>query len=98
MVIVAWSFHSDAMKLAAMGLVVITFFGWYFPFLKFCERHPADALLDGEHWMEHQRHQAAAKGYTPPTDQSPTSLPTGSQTVMIGKFSAVPDEENSPHA
>jgi hypothetical protein len=61
-VIVAWSFHSDWMKLVAMGLAVVTFFGWYFPFLKFCDKHPAEALLDGTQWAEHHQMLLGVKG------------------------------------
>jgi hypothetical protein len=64
LLIVAWSFHSDSMKLAAMILSVGTFFFWYMPFLKFCDKHPAEALLDGIQWSEHHQMLLAAKGHT----------------------------------
>ena len=62
--IVAWSLHSDWMKIGAMILAVGTFFLWYMPFLKFCDKHPAEALLEGVQWAEHHQMMLAAKGRT----------------------------------
>lgn len=57
-----WSLHSDWLKIGAMLLAVIVFFGWYFPFLRFCEKYPANALLEGVQWAEHQHVLMASKG------------------------------------
>jgi hypothetical protein len=58
----AWESHSDLVRFGFALLAVGSFFGWYVPFLNFCEKHPADALLDGEHWAAHQQF-IAAKGH-----------------------------------
>ncbi len=49
-----WSLHSDWMKIGAMLLAAVIIFGWYIPLLRFCEKHPGDALLEGFQWSEHQ--------------------------------------------
>jgi hypothetical protein len=59
---VAFSMHSDLMKLGTILIAVVALFLWYFPFLRFCEKHPADALLEGAHWAQHQQLILAIKG------------------------------------
>lgn len=55
----AWTVHGDSAKITLVCLGVGSFFCWYIPFLKFCEKHPADALLEGHHWAAHQQIMAA---------------------------------------
>jgi hypothetical protein len=80
--IVAWSLHSDWMKLAAMILAVGTFFLWYMPFLKFCDKHPAEALLDGMQWSEHQM-LLAAKGHTSVPSENAIQVSPGTASASM---------------
>lgn len=84
--VVAWNLHTDWAKLGAMLLAVGTFFCWYFPFLSFCDKHPANALLEGVQWSEHQRAMLATKGQTPEL----------SGTVKDSQFGAVATETGTP--
>jgi len=59
LLVLAWESHSDVARFGFAVLAVGTFFGWYVPFITFCEKHPADALLEGVHWAEHQQFLAS---------------------------------------
>lgn len=61
LLVLAWESHSDLARFGFALLAVGTFFGWFVPFIKFCEKHPADALLEGVHWAQHQQVLLAAK-------------------------------------
>jgi hypothetical protein len=67
-----WSLHSDWMKFSAMLLVIALIFGWYIPLLKFCNKHPENALLEGVQWSEHHRLELAAKGFEAAAPNSAT--------------------------
>ncbi len=80
LLILAWHMQSDWARFGLSMIAVATFFGWYIPFIQFCEKHPADALLEGIHWAEHQQHLLAAKGQPTISIASQASLSSNKVT------------------
>jgi hypothetical protein len=72
--IAVFRLHSDTAILIALGLIVIVFFLWFFPVLRFCKDNPAAALLDGAEWQGYQRLQMEAKNYTPTIEELGTQI------------------------
>jgi hypothetical protein len=86
--IAVFRLHSDAAILIAFGLIVVVFFLWFFPVLRFCKDHPAAALLDGAEWQGYQRDQIAAQGYAPEPLEAKAMQPgTQPPPMRIGKES-----------
>ena len=89
--IAIYHLKSDTSILIALSLIVVAFFLWFFPVIRFVDKHPDAALLEGAEWSGYHRFQAAAKGYTPQLpEKQPTSLPAASQILPPN-----PDEEDS---
>jgi len=94
-IVAVFRLHSDTMILGALGLGALFFFAWFAPIIRFAHRHPAEVLLEGSQWAEHQRVQlAAAKDYTPqPEDLARQQFAPGSERPdrQIG---ATPEEKS----
>jgi hypothetical protein len=63
--VAVYRLKSDGAILAALGIIALVFFLWFFPVIRFVEKHPDAALLEGAEWTGFHRFQAAAKGYLP---------------------------------
>jgi hypothetical protein len=50
--------HSDAAIVSTVVLLAIFFFCWFVPIIRFSHEHPAEALLEGSQWAEHQQFMA----------------------------------------
>jgi hypothetical protein len=86
--IAVYRLHSDLAILGALAMIAAVFFLWFFPVLRFVEKHPDAALLDGAEWTGYQRDQVAAKGYTPdPNDLTPKQVAPGTNPppIRIGR-------------
>jgi|HubBroStandDraft_4_1064222.scaffolds.fasta_scaffold297018_2 hypothetical protein len=71
---------SDAAILVALAVVILAFFLWFFPVIRFVDKHPDAALLEGAEWI---RFQAAAKGFIPAaSDKKPQEAPD-SEAIVI---------------
>jgi hypothetical protein len=84
--VVAYTLHSDLAKLAAIALIIGAFLFWYIRVMKFCDKHPAEAMLEGMQWAEHQRLQVESKGQ-PPSADIPFEIgpsPISGTTTRIG--------------
>jgi hypothetical protein len=65
-VVAVWRLHNDSSILAALGFGALFLFLWLFQIIRFANRHPAAALLEGSTWAEHERFiQVSSKGMTP---------------------------------
>jgi hypothetical protein len=65
--IAVFRLKSDAAILLALGVMFAAFFLWFFPVIRFVEKHPEAALLESADWMEFHRFQAQTKGHIPAT-------------------------------
>ncbi len=54
---------TDNGRLIVIAMGAVIFFLWFVPILLFAHKNPAEALLDGVHWTEHQKfmHISASK-------------------------------------
>ncbi len=82
-VVAAWRLQSD---LAIIGVVligaVIALF-WLHRVLRFAEKYPDVAVLEGAEWSGYQRFQATAKNYTPqPGDALLISVGEGPENLL----------------
>ena len=98
--VAVWRLHSDAAIIGTIGILAVIFLLWFFPVMRFVEKHPDAALLEGAEWTGWQRFQAAAKGYIPQApEREPTLLPGSPQASLPGSPKKVliekPDEEPS---
>src|SRR4051812_6499898 len=53
--------HSDIAIISAIAIGGLFFFVWLFYVLRFAEKHPDVAVLEGSEWSGFQKFQAAAK-------------------------------------
>lgn len=89
---------SDGAILVALGVIIVAFFLWFFPVIRFVDKHPDAALLEGAEWRGWKQFEASAKGYVPQLpEKEPMPLP-GSQAALPGSKltlpgSSEPDEE-----
>ena len=81
LLVLAWECHSDLARGGFALLAVCTFFGWYIPFMRFCEKHPADALLEGTHWVQHQQSIIAVKGQSRLPDDTTLKAPVAGISI-----------------
>ncbi|HZW95971.1 MAG TPA: hypothetical protein VFF64_23700 [Candidatus Eremiobacteraceae bacterium] len=85
---------SDGAILLALGVLFAAFFLWFFPVIRFVDKHPDAALLEGAEWMQFQ---TTAKGYTAsPADRVPTA-PLGTEALTITVTAPKPDEALELH-
>jgi len=85
-IVAVFRLHSDWAIIATLVFAAIVFFIWFFPVIRFAEKHPDAALLEGAEWSGFQRFQAAAKGYMPtPEEQKPSLAPGTSESLIPGK-------------
>jgi hypothetical protein len=90
--IAVFRLKSDSSILLALIAILGAFFLWFFPVIRFVEKHPEAALLESADWMEYHRFQATAKGYLPnATDQIP-AFPIGSESLTITRNEPKPEE------
>jgi hypothetical protein len=54
--------HNDLYIFGALVFGAVVFFAWFIPIIRFADKHPDAALLEGAQWAQHQRDQLAAKG------------------------------------
>jgi hypothetical protein len=85
-IVAVFRLHSDWAIIATLVFAAIVFFIWFFPVIRFAEKHPDAALLEGAEWSGFQRFQAAAKGYIP-------SLPDKEPSLLPGSQPALPPED-----
>ena len=83
--------HSDLAILMAIMLGAVFFFAWFVPIIRFADKHPAEALLEGSQWAEHQRFQIEAKGY-PPSTSADTIVPF-TPTAELGRIGRETSEQ-----
>jgi hypothetical protein len=86
---------SDEAILVALAVIVAAFFLWFFPVIRFVDKHPDAALLEGSEWTGYHRFQAAAKGYLPAAaEKEPTVSPESLLPLSPGipKDSAIDKE------
>lgn len=86
--IAVYRLHSDKAILVALLMLAVIFLAWFFPVMRFVDKHPDAALLEGAEWTGWQRFQASAKGFL--SDPSSTTIivapgtseqpPTGSRS------------------
>jgi hypothetical protein len=68
--------HDDRYIFGALVFGAIVFFAWFIPIIKFADRHPDAALLEGAQWAQHQRDRLSAKNFNPTAgDLIITSIP-----------------------
>src|SRR5258708_23062547 len=91
--------HDDRYIFAALVFGAVIFFAWFVPIIRFADKHPDAALLEGSQWAQHQKDQLAAKGLRPsPEDLRTSTLPPGSSAVPALTTSVKKSEqENLPH-
>jgi hypothetical protein len=83
--IAVYRLKSDYAILVALGVIAGAFFLWFFPVIRFVEKHPDAALLEGAEWTGYHRFQAAAKGYLPsPEDKKPSLAPGMPDNLIPG--------------
>lgn len=76
--------HDDRYIMGALIFGAFVFFAWFVPIIRFADRHPDAALLEGAQWAQHQRDQLAAKGFNPAIDDLKNPiLPDGSVAITI---------------
>jgi hypothetical protein len=77
---------SDLAILTALGVTILVFLAWFFPVMRFVQKHPDTALLEGAEWTGYQRFQAEAKGYIPQSsDKQPIPAPGTSDLRVSDK-------------
>ena len=81
---VAFSMHSDTLKLITVVIALLAVFLWYFPFLSFCEKHPQNALLEGQSWAEYQKYMLI-----PASKEQPLGPPPSDMSLRV-RASGVP--------
>lgn len=86
---------SDAGILLALGVMFAAFFLWFFPVIRFVEKHPESALLESGQWMEYHRFRAAAKGYTPTEEDQRPTLSPGSRPLVLADVTLPKSDEES---
>lgn len=74
-VVAAWRLRSDTAIVLVIALGAAIFFLWLFPVLKFSEKHPDVALLEGAEWTGYKRFEASAKYLPTQPEQQPTLSP-----------------------
>ena len=95
-VVAVFRLNSDTAIIVTIVIAGTIFFVWFFPVLRFVEKHPDAGLLDGAQWTNYQRFAASAKGYVPkPEEKEPSQLP-GSPTALLSEAARVPDLEPEP--
>jgi hypothetical protein len=75
--IAVFRLHSDLAILGAILLGAFIAFGWYIPLIKFADKHPDVALLEGAEWGEYQRLQMEAKNFTPTLEEQRIQISSG---------------------
>jgi hypothetical protein len=94
--IAVYRLKSDAAIIGALVVLLGAFFLWFFPVLRFVEKHPEAALLESAEWMEYHRFQAAAKGYLPTAaDKIPTLPPGNERLILVDDNSPKNNEEKT---
>jgi len=83
--IAIWRLHSDVAIVITLLIAVAAFFSWFFPVIRFAEKHPDVALLEGSEWSGFHRFQAAAKGYVPTPQEKQAVLSPGAQLVQTNE-------------
>lgn len=61
-IVAAFRIHSDEWIVLALVLAAVIFFLWYFLLLRFCEKHPDVALLEGGEWTSYKRFEQESRG------------------------------------
>lgn len=79
--------------LLALILGGVIFFAWFVPIIVFANNHPAEVLLEGSQWAEHQRFQMEAKGLPLPPRGHPTFPPGTSDLLGDGDGHKAIDKE-----
>ena len=74
-VVAVWRLTSDYAILAIIGFAAIVFFLWFFSVLKFSQKHPDVALLEGAEWTGWKRFEASAKGLAPAAETAELAPP-----------------------
>ena len=80
--VAAFRLHSDIAIIGSVILAAIVFFLWFFPVLKFCEKHPDVALLEGAEWTGYKQFEATAKYLPSRSEQQQTPEP-GSRVLDV---------------
>lgn len=93
--IAIYKLQSDLAIFGALIVAAIIFFLWFFPVIRFAEKHPDTALLEGAEWSGFQRFQAAAKGYIPNQgDRQPVIAPGTHLPELTEAQKSQPEEEH----
>lgn len=87
--------HDDRYIFGALAFGAVIFFAWFIPIIRFADRHPDAALLEGAQWAQHQRDQMAAKNFRPTRDDlRMISTPLGTSVPPSSILpSEIPTEE-----
>lgn len=83
---------SDISIIVTLILSLIAFFMWFFPVLRFSEKHPDIALLEGAEWTGYKRFEASAKGYKPTRAEQVPTLEPGSTVTVSSSDVEEPDK------
>jgi hypothetical protein len=93
--IAVYRLKSDLAILGALAVLLVAFFLWFFPVMRFVEKHPEAGLLESVEWMEYHRFQAEVKGYIP--EQEPTPITQGGAKVIVPQGPKPADEDARPN-
>jgi hypothetical protein len=75
--------HDDAYIMGALVFGAVVFFAWFIPIIRFADKHPDAALLEGAQWAQHQKDQLAAKGLHPRPEELALSIsPLGANSLQ----------------
>jgi hypothetical protein len=91
--VAVYRLKSDSAILGALGIIAVAFFLWFFPVIRFVEKHPDAALLEGAEWTGYHRFQAAAKGYVPTSGEKKPTLAPGSSLSLTENVADLEGEE-----
>jgi hypothetical protein len=92
--IAIYRLKSDEAILVALAVIVIAFFLWFFPVIRFVDKHPDAALLEGAEWMQFQ---TTAKGYIASLADQVPAPPPGTEALTITVNAPKADEELQRH-
>jgi hypothetical protein len=86
--------RSDEAIVGTVLIGAVIFFAWFIHIIRFADKHPDTALLEGAQWVKHQQDQLAAKGRAQIVDDSRVPiLPAGGEAIEAMELSPKPPEE-----
>lgn len=74
--------HGDPYIFGALVFGAVMFFAWFIPIIRFADKHPDAALLEGAQWAQHQRDQLAAKGISIVPDSPIIPAPNSTSPLL----------------